>query len=72
MAEAEKWKRGKPKGRKGASIDFPTAENEWEIREREIADSRGREGSRRESISQGWQWRIIANTRPILRLAKRR
>ena len=31
---------GKLRGREGASIDFPTAENEWEIREREIADSR--------------------------------
>ena len=40
MAEAKKWRRGKPKGkREGASIDFPTAENEWEIRERE-RDSR--------------------------------
>ena len=63
---------GKLRGREGASIDFPTAENEWEIREGEIGDSRGREGSRSESISQGWQWRIIANTRPILRLAERR
>ena len=41
---------GEAKGREGASIDFPTAENEWEIREREIADSRAR--------ARAWKGRI--------------